>query len=316
MHQSLRAPIALCVLALLVLSGCTSKSQPQTTESSPTAPAPEVNASQGSIAGLVTDDQIVPLVGVQAGILNLGLEARSDKDGRFTFNNLDPGTYAVAFNKFGYQAKAQNVAVSAGVVANLNVMLAPIPTQAPHYVTYDQSGVLKCSFRWYPGAPTAGLLGLPPTVTGLAACGVNPVNSTIGDKFLLHFVTDPGPQELLLEMDWVSTQAFGKGLSTVLEVDGQPNNLKATYGNAVGVSPIHVYANKTKMDEVDANSGADCAAKACKVWTRSFASANTTGIRDPAQIDVGVVFDQAFRNHLTAFYYMSKPDGFTVLQSG
>lgn len=309
----------LLVSSLLVvalgLAGCTSEPAAPKSTANPRAPPPQapeakVTAETGSIHGLVTDDQLVAISSVEVGILELDLLTLTDLEGKFTLNDLKPGVYGLSAAKIGYTSRTVTVDVKAGEVSELAVRIVPLAAEVPHYTTDVQNGILKCSIRFYPAAPLWLIIGI--NVTGIAVCGVAP--GVTGDKFLLRYEFEVGAWESYLEMRWQSAQVTGKGLSTVYEVDGQPNVRNATYGRMDGVSPLMIYADQAKMDWVATNwSTADCRQLECKVWTRTFASANFTNINDPQKVDVGIVVDQRFEQQMTAFYFMTKPEGFTAL---
>lgn len=298
------------LLIAVALSGCTGKgSKSEGAPAVPSAAQAVADAESGSITGFVTDDQELPVPDAGVAIVGRRNETKTDSAGRFTFNGLPPGTYQLAANKIGYEVATKIVTVNVGEISEVFIPLVPIPAEVPHEVVQPRTGVIKCSARWFPAIPVVG-------TTGLAVCGVSPVDVVVGDKFLLTWiVSEKGAREAFLEMKWQTTQALGRGLLLIWELDGQSNNAAGTLGRREGVSPLTIHANEAKFEQLKSSFNTwDCFAKGCRFQTRVFASANTTNINSPEKIDVGVVVDQPFTQYLTVFHYMTKPSEYTAVQ--
>ncbi|MBI2079071.1 MAG: carboxypeptidase regulatory-like domain-containing protein [Euryarchaeota archaeon] len=111
----------------LFLAGCTS-GEGAATSTSPTptlAPEPTVDAATGSIAGKVIDDEARPIAGATVAI-GKDSQSTTDEGGKFTFNDLQPGSYVVNVARLGFEQVGRKVEVRAGEVAELTLTLKSI----------------------------------------------------------------------------------------------------------------------------------------------------------------------------------------------
>ncbi len=95
----------------------------------PPARAQMVSATTGAINGRVTDDKGAPLAGATITIYSpamMGLQtAASNRDGRYRFPALNPGSYKLACQRDGYSNVIfDRIAVSLGFTATVNVALS------------------------------------------------------------------------------------------------------------------------------------------------------------------------------------------------
>lgn len=71
------------------------------------------SASQAQeIRGSVINTKGDPLYAVSVKILNTGIATSTDKDGRFRFESLQPGSYQLAVSAAGYAMLVRNVVVA------------------------------------------------------------------------------------------------------------------------------------------------------------------------------------------------------------
>lgn len=109
------------------LAGCAGDGTPAATSAAPTnAPEAVVAADVGSVAGLVVNEELVPIERARAGLVERQLQATTDAAGRFTFNDLEPGSYTAIAEALGYEATAMKVSVVAGEVAEIRLALTAI----------------------------------------------------------------------------------------------------------------------------------------------------------------------------------------------
>lgn len=294
------------------------------------APPPQFGDDTGAIQGSVINEENLPVPGALIGIVELKAETVSDAQGQFTLSNIPPGTHNVLASALGYAPAARRVDVVQGAVAQVQFSLAPVEVAAAYHKLQPKAGNIQCTVRAYPGVPTTGAGGLPPWVTGVAACGVANLSVVVPlppDKFLLTWDIPNHANEMLLEMEWKSTQATGRGLDVVVEHLGASNVAAKTFARDLGTSPLRAYANNTTMMKVAESSGVDCWETKCKLQTRAFGAANTTEYYLPIdppplgplgkpsnKVDAGFVIDQRFRQYLTTFHDMVRPDGYTAVQ--
>lgn len=143
----MRFPAVLIALAVLS-SGCLAgeaANTPPGASQPPVASGPaEYDETTGAIEGLVTDEEISPVIGALVGLLEMPEKAIStDERGRFAFSNLVPGTYTVAVQKLGYDSAASRVDVIAGETASSKIMLSVQPVEEPWAELVIHRGIIE-----------------------------------------------------------------------------------------------------------------------------------------------------------------------------
>ena len=109
--KKLHLKLALGVMLSVVLCLMTSCRKPDTT---------------GKIQGLVTNyNTNEPIQGVNISLSPTGLSAVTGSDGRYEFNNLDPGQYTVQGMKAGFESNTKNITIVAGNVSSGDMQLRP-----------------------------------------------------------------------------------------------------------------------------------------------------------------------------------------------
>jgi hypothetical protein len=236
----------------------------------------------------------------------------TDESGAFTFGNLEPGTYPIFVQRLGYESAAKSVDVQAGAATAVSIELLKLRVADPFTLTYSQDGLVGCgvSVRPVVGVAVCGVLGIQPVV-----------NTSQYDMFLLRWEL-PEPTEpwmtVIFETYWQSSQTLGRGLSVNWEIEDCPNNNDVTFADQTGQSPLYSYVDKDRIDEVIqnaadgegcGNSAERCNEEFCRIYSRTFATAETTG----QAVDVGVVFQQRYSQIVTAFYHEEAPQDYSAL---
>ena len=137
---SVRVVVALALVAT-TLAGC---SEPEAAAGPPALELAEVDNSvtRGSISGVVVDEAIRPIAGVNLTLLGPQLTVASNEGGQFIFEDLDPGLYTVSAAPLtaadgrlflGIQTTAE---VVAGQTAKVRMVLPPDPTPQPYHTIY------------------------------------------------------------------------------------------------------------------------------------------------------------------------------------
>lgn len=188
---------ALAVL-LVTLAGC-SDGGGQVAEPALQLAEVDNTATRGSISGVVVDDAIRPLAGIDLTLLTEPPQSVvTDEDGLFVFEQLDPGLYTISANAsivgerrfLGIQTTAD---VIAGETAKVRIVLPPDPTPQPYHTTYK--------FDWYDEAGVA----LVDFAVDLFGRGVVPV--PLCDQCYFEFATDSTPHTFVVEATWQDTVA-------------------------------------------------------------------------------------------------------------
>lgn len=83
----------------------------------------------GTIAGVVRDEQGMPLEDVRILVETLARQTRSAPNGAFVLEGLPPGTYLVRFRRLGYREAQAEIPVVADSAVTVSVTMAAIPEQ-------------------------------------------------------------------------------------------------------------------------------------------------------------------------------------------
>jgi carboxypeptidase family protein len=297
--------------AVFALAGCTESTTTAVVAGTvPPAKPAEFAEGTGGIEGLVIDDENNLIAGVQLGLQGTEALTESDSDGKFSFSNVLPGEHVILASRLGYEPGTANVVVVEGEVAAIDVVIVPIASIEPFSVLLSAEGIFGCGLSWRPAV----------VYSGVSACGLLgevPTDTSQYDQFLLVWDLDKPTEQWMgnvFEMEWSSTQAAGKGLRFIWEINGCANVGDVRFGDANGVSPLRLNESGEHVQEVlDGKScGSDeCGKESCRVMSRVFSDIGTLGTAAPA--DVGVTLQQPFTQYLSAFYNEEPPVGFTAV---
>ncbi len=101
-------------------------------------PAATAQADKGSINGRVVDTAGGVLQGAEVDLLNNGATTKTDRQGQFSFVNLDPGSYTVSISFLGLAPYSGNVTVTAAAAARLDATLQVNTQKEEINVTADR----------------------------------------------------------------------------------------------------------------------------------------------------------------------------------
>ena len=83
----------------------------------------------GRIQGIVTNmNTTEPIQGVNISLSPTGASAVTGSDGRYEFNNLEPGNYTVQGTKSGFESNTKNITITSGNVSSGDMQLRPAAT--------------------------------------------------------------------------------------------------------------------------------------------------------------------------------------------
>lgn len=276
---------------LLLLSGCTAaqgaaKETRQSSEPPPPAPVPTITTETGSVAGLVVDPEFQPLVDAQVALQEPGnVTARTDASGKFTFNEIDPGSYTVVAQKLGYESAGRKVTVLAGEVVEVQLTLSPILVAEPYHEMWIDDGYIHLSvWTW--------VVGVNPTII-------------LDDKRSFTHNVSVGLAAVVGELRW-DASAPGTARYLFLTENVAANKFR---NSTQGRSPVI-----TRVDEIDLKK----AAKLNVTWGLAFPcpTLSTACVEiwtgDPVSV-FQVAFEQRVKIHTTAFYYQPAPSDYTGL---
>ncbi len=138
------------ILVLIVtagLAGCADATEPVQDD----GPEVQVTSTTGAIRGVVVDEAITPVAGVNVFLSNTGAMMETDDEGEFAFSNLEPGPYFVQVSKIGYQDVQISTIVEAGVERppSVRILMPKIPGGDPFDETLKFDGFYECAFSLF-----------------------------------------------------------------------------------------------------------------------------------------------------------------------
>ena len=229
MHRRSLAPLALTAGLVFCL---VPRSHAQPTAA--TAPATEAVPAAGAIAGTVATADGAPIAGAEVRVSGTTRVARTDASGAFRLDRLPPGGYLLEVLSDRHGGNAVEVAVAAGAVATVAVVL--------DLAVHDEEIVVTAS-------PQAAAL------SDLA----QPVGVLAGED--LAAAARPSLGETLATQPGVSATSFGAGASRPV-IRGQGGNRVRILENGVGsgdasdTSPDHAVAiDPTSADRIEVVRG-------------------------------------------------------------
>ncbi|MEK6975085.1 MAG: carboxypeptidase-like regulatory domain-containing protein [Candidatus Thermoplasmatota archaeon] len=189
--------LALVALSLVV-AGCSG--DPSTSSQPPEEDIDygvEATATTGVIRGLVIDEAIRPLAGVNVTIAALERLATTGNDGEFGFDGLEPGTYFLSASKKGFAP----IQTSAEVVAGdstppiTKISLVAVPTEQPYVESHALAGYLS--------------FGAAIFATSIGTTINDDLADTMGDRSIWTLTFTQLPMWAQGELVWDQTQPAG-----------------------------------------------------------------------------------------------------------
>jgi hypothetical protein len=252
----MRLPCLLLVAAL-ALAGCsggTPEERPHAGSTSGTAAPPPADFSDldlkatkttGVLRGVVVDATIMPIAGAAVTLQPGNLSMAADREGRFGFEDLEPGAYLVRAAKEDYagaQASVQVVAGESEPRATMLVLERVLGTE-PYVDAMSWDGYLQCSLI------AAGFF-----FTGCMASDVTGDDSRREDPIAVP------PQFMQSELTWQSTQALGSNLCMKHYArdgtDFEPiRDTQDRLHEACGAVPVVQSFNRTELNATHVGEG-------------------------------------------------------------
>lgn len=136
---------AAVLLAFLLLSGCSTKSEPEydavidgtgadgVPVEIPPEPILTEDGGVGSLAGLVVDTLSKPLNNATVVLVGTGLASVTSKNGTFTITDLAEGTYGAIASYKGLANATGTVIIRDGVTTRAWFQLKPLPPPPPYH---------------------------------------------------------------------------------------------------------------------------------------------------------------------------------------
>lgn len=223
---------AVAAVVLFLLAGCVgadSAGDPQAADPAvPVASGPAAyDEVTGGIEGIVTDEEIQPLVGAIVGLLGTSnAPVATDEGGRFSFSNLEPGTYNIGATMLGFESGSARAEVQAGQSTQVQIMLPVLPVEGPYSTLIIHRGKIEHG------------LGLIRTAT-CANCGTDATRYEFKDGVPLDW------QGLTIEVEWNTPDYLGIDFLDRNDQDSDDGrNKTGVYWRVRQQSPVHGFVER------------------------------------------------------------------------
>lgn len=313
----MRAVLLAAALLAALLAGCAAGDGD--------APAPvEATATTGILRGVVVDEAIRPLVGVQVRVpLSDGTERNhtTTDTGAFAFDGLAPGGYLVLAGKLGFLEGSVAANVTAGVAEPPEVRLVLLADvlNAPAIEEFVFSGFLQCSVTAFvarlaacnPSEAAQPLCSLPvPLCTG-------PVNNLTQDQFMaVHSVSRQSARFLQSEMVWEATSQLSSSLKAVPGARDPVSGSINDYRPFEGVSPLIMPMDGGVAQGLFIGNGKDLVVRVFSGYMDGTAPPQCLPSPVGCPWGVGAVYEQRFELYTHVFYGFEPPEGWQFGRDG
>lgn len=203
---------ALLFLLLLAagLAGCAEEGAAPEEQTSEDFDDVEVTVTDttGAIRGVVVNDAIVPVAEATIELGQGDATTKTDAQGRFSFSDLDPGTYFLTITKPVHEPAQTSVVVEAGVEEPpiVKVQLNRLFTETPYMETVNYRGFVGCAYNMFISSTCVNdYTRIDPTGTCNGGCA--PFVTGVVDQREYQSEVGRGWQTIIWEMAWESSAA-------------------------------------------------------------------------------------------------------------
>ncbi len=306
--------LAVGFVLVTLLAGCVGDDDAQPDAGPAVAHTPDqvaVTATTGSIQGSVSSDLFEPLPGARVTIIETGLETTVARNGFFTINEVDPGTYQLLASIDGYADETRSVTVAAGQVSDVAFQLVPLAVDRSWSELIEQSGMIIDGFRYQVevGGECQYVDQLPDPPGDLSSCG-GVTSSVLSD---VHPMVGEDVATMLIEVIWEPAGPLGEFLFLDYfcpDVDsgaGVAESAHPCYEKAPGQeSPLIIRLDQETWDLTRGNWTGE--------WTgRVYPGYGMLGTYGTTGLDAGVTYQQEFTFYQSFFHGAPAPEGYTAL---
>jgi hypothetical protein len=131
------------VASFVLLAGCTSGSGNELVGEVPGFESED----HGTVSGVVTNEELAPIVGARITLLEAMRTANTSEDGSFAVTGILPGTYQMFVEALGYQSVARRIDVVVGPNEPFRVTLEVLPVIEPYTELIIYRGFSICDFN-------------------------------------------------------------------------------------------------------------------------------------------------------------------------
>lgn len=285
----------------------------------------KAGADQGVILGVVVDGSITPVAEATVTLTSTDppREEATDDQGRFVFDELEPGAHFLQVEKELYESVQTSTDVVAGVDKPdiLKVQLPKIFEGEPYIQEIPQKGFFTCSQA-----------NMPPFLYSSSSCHDNGVGNFVGgpapstdlsdygvaleQERTFHLDISSGWQTAVFEMTWEpSARGTSERMGMVVSTDKETRCACHSFANVASSNPMRFQLEP----DVQHDTAADEAPTAIPAegWERV---SYFMSVRPPAGTvcavwcyPPGLALDQSFETFVHVFYYALAPDDWSIV---
>lgn len=270
------------------------------------APTAETGSVTGKVVTKDLDEVAEAPVALTDGQGAIVADKKTDKTGRFTFNDLAPGIYRVQVTALCCKAAVESVEVQAGDVTEVNMQLEVLTKddlQQPHVEENEWKGFISCGAR-------AGVPGV--RTLGIALCAVpGAIDESIADPnedFIHYFNMSKGLKTLYVAMDWEPVGGVSGGDLNLLVEQGICNEVACAdayrYADLDGPPALVARIDAEDVEREDAKF--ENITETAEFKFRIFAGEDYANL----------IYQQPFTVYWYEFYWEPAPEDFNPLPDG
>jgi hypothetical protein len=320
----MRGWLACGVVAALLLAGCVGSSAPKATDAALNNLSVPVSQTTGGIKGVVVDGAIAPIAGAKVSLAlpTGGNQTQvADKEGRFVYSGLAPGTYFLTASAPLYHAAQTSAEVKAGVDPPVTkILLQPLFSQKPYHQSIKQKGFFECS------QAGIGLYSSSNCVTDYCPIVENPSTCNGLPTAMLDNVTNQnrewhadvgdGWQTMVFEMTWSPTaQGTSSNMGMTVSTYKPTRDPGHWFASVAGPNPL-----RFELDVGKVHATASGVEPKMVPATGMSRMSYFVSVREPDGsqcvfdcVPPGIALNQDFEVFLTQFYYGVPPDGWSFV---
>jgi hypothetical protein len=213
-------PVALSLL-LALLAGCGGKDGgagqvrlgdgTRVSLDLPEEQQPAADDIRGAVSGIVVNEAIFPVPNATVAVRDRDLEATTDADGRFVFEDMAPGLYTLTVRMEAYADGLGTVNVKSGLVTKSILQVQHLPVRDPYHTTLKFSVAYNEVDATWSGVPDQLVaFDMQPSTVVLEAVWSGLVDTTVEDllQYYVQPESDPerqqsggGPNPLRVQLD-------------------------------------------------------------------------------------------------------------------
>lgn len=302
---------AAALLAVALLAGCSGPGKGGASSTGPSALPVQVSETTGGIRGLVVDERIQPVAGANVTLRagETDQAAKTDKEGRFAFSNLKPGTYFLTVKDDLHKTVQSSAEVVAGVAEPplTRIQVERLFKQDPYSIQVTRDGFFECSQDgasvWYSSSTCAD------GVFGPASEAEPALSNVTSQEREWHSDVAPGWQALVFEMAWEPTsQGTSTKMGMVISTYKPTRNGAHCFATLVGSSP-----DRLEID-VGVTHETACGVEPNQIPPEGMNNMSYfVSVRSADGVEPGLALNQKFSVYLTMFHYGKPPNGWSLV---